>query len=228
MPDYHQRSLSDFESHPHKPGERWAISAELGLEAVDALDPLAGALGVAAFAAAAAGYLKSCGGQPDGTLSILLTGDEEGVAVNGTRKLVEWLQSQGTAVDHCLLGEPTSAAQLGDTIKVGRRGSLTADITLKGRQGHVAYPDKADNPVHRLLPVLARLTEPRLDAGTDVFQPSSLQITTIDVGNPTPNVIPGEVGARLNIRFNDWITMNRSDYFHIIFIKQCLESLLKL
>lgn len=158
---------------------------------------------LATFIAAAAHYLRDHDGTVPGALSLLITGDEEGDAVNGTAKLVTWLRDRGEQMDHCLLGEPTGAAEIGDTIKIGRRGSLTSRITVTGRQGHVAYPDRADNPIHRLLPVLARLAAAELDQGSADFPPSSLQITSVDVANPASNVIPGRVAAVLNIRFND-------------------------
>ena len=151
---------------------------------------------IAAFVAAAAAPIG-------GTLSLLITGDEEGEATNGTAKVLEWLRDQGKLPDFCLVGEPTSQAVLGDVVKIGRRGSLNARITVDGRQGHVAYPDLADNPVHRLLPALAALAAHLLDDGTAWFQPSSLQITSVDVGNAASNVIPARATARLNIRFND-------------------------
>ncbi|MCK8787429.1 succinyl-diaminopimelate desuccinylase [Roseomonas sp. NAR14] len=158
--------------------------------------------GVAAWVAAVAGLLAE---QPDlpGTLSLLITGDEEGPALDGTVKVLEWLAERGGIPDLCLVGEPTSRVRLGDIVKVGRRGSLNAVLTVHGKQGHVAYPQRADNPVHRLLRVLHGLTATPLDAGNDWFEPSSLQVTSIDVGNPSTNVIPATAQARLNIRFND-------------------------
>jgi len=155
---------------------------------------------IAAFTSAVAGHLA---GGRTGTISLLITGDEEGDAVNGTRAVLDWMRRQGIRPDHCLVGEPTSAAVLGDTIKIGRRGSMTVKLTAKGRQGHVAYPDRALNPIHALLPALERLASRRLDDGTEFFSPSSLQVTTIDVGNPATNVIPGAVSATFNIRYND-------------------------
>lgn len=138
-----------------------------------------------------------------GTISLLVTGDEEGPATEGTVKVLEWMAAQGLVPDMCLVGEPTSQLALGDTIKVGRRGSLNATLTVLGTQGHAAYPQQADNPVHRLVQVLAALTATPLDAGSAFFEASSLQVTSIDVGNPATNVIPGSATARLNIRFND-------------------------
>jgi succinyl-diaminopimelate desuccinylase len=138
-----------------------------------------------------------------GRISLLITGDEEGVARDGTTRVVDWLQAQGQIPDMALVGEPTSVARLGDVIKIGRRGSLNATVTVRGVQGHVAYPQRADNPIHRLVAALAPLTAGPLDEGTEWFPPSSLQVTSIDVGNATTNVIPAAVSARLNVRFND-------------------------
>lgn len=158
--------------------------------------------GVAAFVAAVAAVLER---RPDlpGSLSLLITGDEEGPALDGTVKVLGWLKDRGGIPDCCLVGEPTSKVELGDTIKVGRRGSLNAAITVHGTQGHAAYPQRADNPVHRLVRVLHALTAEPLDAGTRFFEPTSLQVTSVDVGNPATNVIPGKATARLNIRFNE-------------------------
>jgi succinyl-diaminopimelate desuccinylase len=158
--------------------------------------------GVAAFIAAVAAAVKD-GAADRGTISFLITGDEEGPARDGTTRVLDWMQENHFVPDMCLVGEPTSQARLGDTIKVGRRGSVSADITVHGIQGHVAYPAQADNPIHRLVRVLHRLTEKPLDEGTDWFQPSTLQVTTVDVGNPTGNIVPPAARARLNIRFND-------------------------
>jgi len=137
-----------------------------------------------------------------GSLSLLITGDEEGVAVDGTRKVVEALMAEGERIDHCIVGEPSSAETLGDMAKIGRRGSLNATITAQGRQGHVAYPQRAANPVRPLIGFLERVQAHRLDDGYPQFQPSNLEVTTIDVGNGAANVIPARAGARLNIRFN--------------------------
>jgi succinyl-diaminopimelate desuccinylase len=153
---------------------------------------------IAAFIAAAANTE-----QTSGRISLLITGDEEGDATDGTVKMLEWAKANGKIPDFCIVGEPTSKVQLGDTVKIGRRGSLTARITVTGRQGHSAYPQLADNPIHRLVPALAVMAAHRLDAGTEWFEPSSLQITSVDVGNPASNVIPAEATAKLNIRFND-------------------------
>ncbi|MBE9605023.1 succinyl-diaminopimelate desuccinylase [Acetobacteraceae bacterium H6797] len=154
--------------------------------------------GVAAFIAAVAQA-----GEVPGSISFLITGDEEADAVDGTVKVLGWMAEQGEIPDMALVGEPTSKAELGDTIKIGRRGSMNAAITIHGIQGHAAYPQRADNPVHRLVRVLHGLTAKPLDEGTDWFEPSSLQVTSFDVGNPATNVIPGVAKAKLNIRFND-------------------------
>ena len=155
---------------------------------------------VAAFVAAAAAHRATSG---KGSIALLITGDEEGIAQDGTAKVLEWMEEKGEKPDFCLLGEPTNPSRLGEVIKIGRRGSLNASITVHGRQGHVAYPALADNPVHRLLVALAALIAAPLDAGSAWFEPSSLQVTSIDVGNPAANVIPAVASAALNIRFND-------------------------
>ncbi|TPE62667.1 succinyl-diaminopimelate desuccinylase [Sandaracinobacter neustonicus] len=155
---------------------------------------------IAAMVSAAAAHVAR--GAP-GTLSFLITGDEEGPATHGTDELLRWMESHGHRPDMCLVGEPSSAHDLGDMMKIGRRGSLNAWIAVKGAQGHVAYPDRADNPIRRLLPILTDLQARHLDSGTDWFTPSNLEITDLEVGNPATNVIPAEAKARLNIRFND-------------------------
>jgi len=157
--------------------------------------------GVAAALAAALRFVAR--GAFTGSISFLLTGDEEGPAINGTVKLIDWARARGERFDACLLGEPTSQAALGDTIKNGRRGSLNGRLTLSGRQGHVAYPQLADNPIRALAPVLEALQAPPLDSGTADFDPSNLEIVSVDVGNPATNVIPGEVRVVFNVRFND-------------------------
>ena len=157
---------------------------------------------IAAFIAAAERFLAGRGAVA-GSISLLITGDEEGVAVNGTKKVLDWLRQRGEIIDACVVGEPTSAEALGDMIKIGRRGSMTGRLTVEGVQGHVAYPHLTDNAAHRLVALLAALTGSTLDAGTEHFQPSSLQVTTIDIGNPATNVVPGQARATFNIRFND-------------------------
>ncbi len=157
--------------------------------------------GVAASVAAALNFIA--GGAFEGSISFLITGDEEGPAVNGTTKLLDWALKRGEVFDHCVLGEPTSVKRLGDVVKNGRRGSLTGRLTIAGKQGHVAYPHLADNPLRRLSAALDALHEPPLDAGTGDFLPSNLEVVTVDVGNPATNVIPGEARLAFNIRFND-------------------------
>jgi succinyl-diaminopimelate desuccinylase len=158
--------------------------------------------GVAASLAAAAAVMRDRAAG-DGAVAILLTGDEEGPAVNGTVKLLRWVRDRGDRLDHCVLGEPTNPEALGDMIKIGRRGSLTGRIVVEGRQGHVAYPHLAANPIPVLARLVTALAEPPLDAGTAHFDPSSLQFTTVDVGNPATNVVPAAASAVFNIRFND-------------------------
>jgi succinyl-diaminopimelate desuccinylase len=158
---------------------------------------------VAAFAAAAGRFKATRGGEIPGSISLLITGDEEGEAVNGTVKVLSWLKAQGEAIDDCLVGEPTNPEALGQMIKIGRRGSLTARLAVRGVQGHTAYPHRADNPVHRLVRILAAITSEPLDAGSEHFQPTTLQVSTVDVGNPATNIIPGEARATFNVRFND-------------------------
>lgn len=157
--------------------------------------------GIAAFVTAVENFL-SLQANFTGSLSFLITGDEEGPGVNGTVKVLEWMKKKNHIPDFCLVGEPTSAQELGDVIKVGRRGSLNAVITVEGIQGHVAYPHLADNPIHKLMEILSSLTTLPLDKGNKWFQPSSVQVTSIDVGNKTTNLIPATATARLNIRFN--------------------------
>jgi succinyl-diaminopimelate desuccinylase len=155
---------------------------------------------IAAMVAAAAGHVLR--GAP-GTLSFIVTGDEEGPATFGTDRLLDWMESHGHRPDMCLVGEPTSVRVLGDVMKVGRRGSLNCWITVLGAQGHVAYPDRADNPIRRLVAALAELQGRVLDTGTDWFSASNLEIVDLEVGNPATNVIPAVAHARLNVRFND-------------------------
>jgi succinyl-diaminopimelate desuccinylase len=158
--------------------------------------------GIACFVAAALDYLAASGSTPKGSISLLITGDEESVAVNGTIKLLQWAAARGEKFDHCILGEPSNVEVLGDTIKAGRRGSLNGTLVVTGRQGHVAYPDRADNPIRGLVTLIAALQAP-LDEGSELFGPSNLEFTSADVGNPTVNLIPGEARARFNIRYND-------------------------
>ena len=156
---------------------------------------------IAAFVGAVSELLSS-GWEPEGSISFLITGDEEGPAINGTKKLLVAIEEAGEKIDHCLVGEPTNPNEMGEMVKNGRRGSFNADITVTGKQGHVAYPHRGINPVPTLLGILGKLQERHLDDGSEFFQPSNLEITTIDVGNPTENMIPETARARFNIRFN--------------------------
>jgi succinyl-diaminopimelate desuccinylase len=158
--------------------------------------------GIAAFVAGLADYLAANPGHP-GSISLLITGDEEARSVDGTAKVLDWMVANGQVPDMALVGEPTSRKLLGDTIKIGRRGSLTARIAVRGKQGHSAYPALADNPIHRLVAALGPLLAAPLDHGTPFFEPTSLQVTGLDVGNAASNVIPATARAMLNIRFND-------------------------
>ena len=158
---------------------------------------------IAAFVAAAERWLAETAPDFGGSISLLITGDEEGAAVDGTRRVLEWLAARGETLDACLVGEPTSASALGDMIKIGRRGSLTGRLSVHGVQGHTAYPQLADNAAHRLVALLHALVTAELDHGSAQFPPSTLQISTIDIGNPAANVIPAEARAVFNIRFND-------------------------
>ncbi|MGE0154024.1 MAG: succinyl-diaminopimelate desuccinylase [Reyranellaceae bacterium] len=156
---------------------------------------------IASFVAAAAQHRAQYDSK--GTVSLLITGDEEGPAINGTRKMLQALAAEGVRFDACVVGEPTNKARFGDMMKVGRRGSMTGHITVQGVQGHIAYPHLADNPVHRLARMMAALIEEPLDGGTEFFEASSLQFYTADVGNPTNNLIPAAAKASFNIRFNN-------------------------
>ena len=156
---------------------------------------------IAAFASAAQRFIDA--GTFDGSISFLITGDEEGPAINGTRKMLDWLDANQEKLDICVVGEPTNPMELGEMAKIGRRGSMNMILKVRGTQGHVAYPHLANNAAHRLVAMLDALISEPLDDGNAHFQASSLQITSIDIGNPTENVIPGEAEARFNIRFND-------------------------
>ncbi len=158
---------------------------------------------LACFVAAAARFLGARSAGFDGSISLLITGDEEGPAINGTRKVLEWMAANGERIDACLVGEPTNPARLGETVKIGRRGSITGWLTVLGAQGHVAYPHRADNPIPRLMDTLAALTAKPLDEGSEHFEPSNLEVTTVDVGNPAENLIPARARATINVRFND-------------------------
>jgi succinyl-diaminopimelate desuccinylase len=191
----------------------------VGDEAAWSVDPFEGALSdgvligrgavdmkgaIAAFVAAAAQVISRNDGKPPaGSLSLLITGDEEGPSINGTRKMLGWLAEQAETLDACIIGEPTSGEKLADTIKIGRRGSLSARLTVHGTQGHSAYPQHADNPIHRMVRMLDAITAEAMDQGSAHFEPTTLQVTSIDVNNPAGNVIPAKATAALNVRFND-------------------------
>jgi succinyl-diaminopimelate desuccinylase len=163
--------------------------------------------GIACMMAAALDHLAAHGGKPKGSISFLITGDEEGIAVNGTPKLLQWCAEHGEKFDHCLLGEPSNVTELGDTIKIGRRGSLNGHLIVTGKQGHVAYPDRAINPVRGMVKLIEAIQSQPLDAGNENFPPSNLEFVSVDVGNKTVNLIPGEARAMFNIRFNDFHTL---------------------
>ena len=173
---------------------------------------------IAAFAAAVQRFLED--GAPNGSISFLITGDEEGPSINGTKKVLQWMDENGEQIDICIVGKPTNPTKLGEMVKIARRGSMNSILTVKGTQGHVAYPHLADNASHRLVKMLDALMAHPLDDGNDHFQASSLQITSIDIGNPTENVIPGAAEARFNIRFND---MHTSDSLSA-WIRKTLDS----
>ena len=166
--------------------------------------------GVAAFATAAIDFVSET--PPDGAVILAITGDEEGDAVDGTVALLDWMASQGEAMSVCLVGEPTCPNHMGEALKIGRRGSLTAHFTAHGVQGHSAYPERANNPVTAMAALVSRLSQKPLDAGTDHFDPSTLAVTTFDTGNPASNVIPATCNATVNLRFNDThssVSLNR-------------------
>jgi succinyl-diaminopimelate desuccinylase len=156
---------------------------------------------IAAFVTACAKILAA--GPLKGSISLLITGDEEGTAINGTQKMLDWLKTNGEKLDHCVVGEPTSSSRAGDTLKIGRRGSINFEILVTGVQGHVGYPQKAKNPIPVLARLITQLSDHTLDKGNAHFDPSSLSFTSMDVGNDATNVIPGQARARFNIRFND-------------------------
>jgi succinyl-diaminopimelate desuccinylase len=159
--------------------------------------------GIACFVAAVAQFIETRGRDFGGSISFLITGDEETVAINGTRKMLDWLEAKGEKLDHCIVGEPTNPLKLGDMMKIGRRGSLVGFLTVFGAQGHTAYPHLADNPIPYMLRMLSALIEKPLDDGSAHFQPSTLEVATVDVGNPATNIIPAQATATFNIRFND-------------------------
>ena len=159
--------------------------------------------GIACSVAAVLQYLAGHGGTPKGSISFLITGDEEDVSINGTIKLLQWAAARGEKFDHCVLGEPSNQQELGDCIKVGRRGSQSGTLHVDGVQGHVAYPHRASNPVPDIARLIVAIADEPLDRGSAQFQPSNLEFTSVDVGNPTSNVIPGQARAKFNIRYND-------------------------
>ncbi len=163
--------------------------------------------GIACGVAAVLDYLADHGGKPredgNGSISFLITGDEEDISVNGTIKLLQWVAARGEKIDHCVLGEPSNVETLGDCIKVGRRGSQSGTLYVDGVQGHVAYPQRASNPVPDISRLIVALSDEPLDRGSAQFQASNLEFTSVDVGNTASNVIPGQARAKFNIRFND-------------------------
>ena len=158
---------------------------------------------IACFVAAVSRFIDTRDNNFKGSISLLITGDEEGPAINGTKKLLEWITEKGDVLDACLVGEPTNPNELGDMIKIGRRGSLNGYLTVSGTQGHTAYPHLADNPIHLIVKMLETITSKELDQGNDHFQASTIQVSTIDVDNPATNVIPAKARATFNVRFND-------------------------
>ncbi|HYA80710.1 MAG TPA: succinyl-diaminopimelate desuccinylase [Methylocystis sp.] len=163
---------------------------------------------IAAFIAAATAYLRDYGA-PKGAISLLITGDEEGPSINGTTKLLDWVKARGEDFDHCIVGEPTCVERLGDMMKIGRRGSLNATLTVFGKQGHVAYPERARNPAPVIARIVSALSQHELDRGTEHFSATHLEFSSIDIGNPAVNVIPAQARAKFNIRFNDLWTPER-------------------
>jgi len=189
---------------PPGPPEDWSVDPFEGL----VRDGVVFGRGAADMKGAIAAFVSAVSrlrgnGRLKGSVSLLITGDEEGPAINGTKKMLQMLQAEGERFDACLTGEPTNPAAVGDMIKIGRRGSLNAVVAVDGRQGHVGYPHLADNAVHRLMEMLSAITAEPLDEGNEHFEPSSLQVTSVDVGNGVHNVIPGKASARFNIRFNN-------------------------
>jgi succinyl-diaminopimelate desuccinylase len=191
---------------PPGPESRWR-HPPFGAEVVDGVLYGRGAVdmkgGLAAMVAAGLRFAARRGADFGGRISFLVTGDEEGPAVNGTAKLLEWAAARGERFTHAIVGEPTSAKVLGDQVKVGRRGSFSATVTVEGKQGHAAYPHLADNPIRGLTQLLVALQATPLDGGSEHFEPSTLEVVSVDVGNPAWNVIPAIASARLNSRYND-------------------------
>lgn len=158
---------------------------------------------IACFVAAALRYIEKNPDRQDFSISLLITGDEEGPSINGTMKVLDWMRDRGERIDACVVGEPSNPTALGDEIKIGRRGSLSGELVVHGKQGHAAYPQLADNPIPKLARLIDRLSSTPLDTGTPDFEPSSLQVTVISAPNTATNVIPGEARAKFNIRYND-------------------------
>ena len=186
--------------------ESWTIDP-FGSEVIDGILYGRGAsdmkTAIACFVEATSRFLNTYGPDFGGSISLLITGDEEGPAINGTRKLLEWAESEGEVFDACIVGEPTNPNSLGEMIKIGRRGSLNGTLTVNGVQGHTAYPHLAKNPIHILVNMLTTLTNLTLDNGSNHFQASTIQVSTVDVGNSATNVIPAKAKAVFNIRYND-------------------------
>ena len=164
--------------------------------------------GIACSVAAVLHYLRDHGGKPKGSISLLITGDEEDVSINGTIKLLQWATARGEKFDHCVLGEPSNQEVMGDCIKIGRRGSQSGTLIVEGVQGHVAYPQRAQNPVPDIARLIVAILDEPLDRGSAQFQPSNLEFTSVDVGNTATNVIPGQARAKFNIRYNDLHTQD--------------------
>ncbi len=164
--------------------------------------------GIACSVAAVLDYLKDNGGRPKGSISFLITGDEEDVSINGTVKLLQWAAARGERFDHCVLGEPSNQEAMGDCIKIGRRGSQSGTLIVEGMQGHVAYPHRAQNPVPDIARLIVAIADEPLDRGSAQFPPSNLEFTSVDVGNSATNVIPGQARAKFNIRYNDLHTQD--------------------
>jgi succinyl-diaminopimelate desuccinylase len=168
---------------------------------------------IAAFVAAASRFAAARAANFKGSISLLITGDEEGPSINGTRKVLDWLKARGETLDACIVGEPTNPSKLGEMVKIGRRGSMNGMLTVHGVQGHTAYPHLADNAAHRIVRMLDAVIAASLDEGSAHFQPSTLQIASVDVGNPANNIIPATASARFNIRFNDLHTPARIEHW---------------
>ena len=164
---------------------------------------------IGSFISAISIFLEKNRKKFNGSISLIITGDEEGKAVNGTQKLLEWMEKNNHTFDDCIVGEPTNPNKLGEMIKIGRRGSTNITLTLKGNEGHVAYPQLADNPIPKLILILNELIKEPLDEGNEYFDASNLEITSIDAGNSASNVIPPEISAKLNIRYNDNFTKEK-------------------